>query len=138
MTKSVKKLVLPVVAITGLFIAYVYQQIGILEVSYRINDKEELAAKLSDEYQKLEYQVASLQSPNHLEARLAKSRVQMVAPRNIVIVKKVVKHNDEMHLAKNSVLLDWKRWLGFESEAQAKTLEPQHNPYPLSIHRADG
>ena len=141
MKKSVQKVVVPVVAITGLFVAYVYQQVSILEMSYRLNDKEELVSKLSDEYRSLKYQVASLQSPNHLESRLAKNHVQMVAPHNIVIVKKVAQPDKGVMIAKNSNLvafLDWKRWLGLENEAQAKTLEPAHNPYPLSVHRADG
>ena len=133
---------IPLVAVTTLLVGYVYQQVGILELSYRLNEKETLVGKLSEEYRNLEYRVASLQSPSRLEEHLIRSHINMVPPHDVVMIKRVAHPVQPLTLASNTSpfgsLFDWKHWIGIEHEAQAKTLDTPPAATPVSRHRVDG
>ncbi|GEM_PF-6779627 len=71
-----------VIIITLLSLSYVWQQVKLVEYSYRINNTDKKVCLLIDENERLRYNVASLSSPVNLQKSLIAKRIDMDTQRN--------------------------------------------------------
>ena len=71
-----------VIIITMLSIGYVYQQVNLIEQSYRINFNSKRLSLLIDQNESLRYNVASLKSPGNLKQRLVSNSINLDTPQN--------------------------------------------------------
>ena len=65
-----------------LSIGYVYQQVNLIEQSYRINFNSKRLSLLIDQNESLRYNVASLKSPGNLKQRLVSNSINLDTPQN--------------------------------------------------------
>ena len=73
-----------------LMILYIYQNIQLIQASYRIRQKEERLAEVSDVYKKLVCEINALHSPAYLEGKMMQQGVKLVQPTNIKLLEQVV------------------------------------------------
>lgn len=66
--------------VTSITFLYTQQRIDAVKLSYEIKEKEDRLNKLLDQKRELEYTIAKLKAPTHLEIQLAKEDVKLVLP----------------------------------------------------------
>ena len=77
------------IAGTLLVLAYVHEQVSILQISYSIEKKERAAARLSEDYKVAKFQIARLHSPGYLNQALKSRSLNLSAPKAVQIIKVV-------------------------------------------------
>lgn len=76
------KFLCSIIVITSLSLTYIYQQVQLVEYSYRINNSHKRLCLLIDQNEGLRYNVASLKSPDNLTRRLASNNIKLDTPQN--------------------------------------------------------
>jgi len=122
-----KKILLFFVSITFLstmVIFYVFQNVRLIQTSYRIQKKEAKIVNLSDHHKRLNFELDTLHSPMQLEAKLIQSAIKLVHPTDIKIIYNQIAFNPTF-LAQNSSNKNFKilGGLDFISEAHANNTQ---------------
>lgn len=118
-----KRTLLFLVSGTLLVLAYVHEQVSVLQISYSIEKKEKQLHRLSEEHKLLKYQVARMHSPAFLNQQLKSRALNLSAPKAVQVMKMV--RPKEMLPPLNqpaTIKTAMSSWVGgFMREAQAKT-----------------
>ncbi|NQT06068.1 MAG: hypothetical protein HQ575_00850 [Candidatus Omnitrophica bacterium] len=77
---KITKFLITLISITILTFMHTHQRIEAIKLSYSINEREAALHKLLDRRRELEYNVAKLKTPTHLEFKLAKEDIKLVLP----------------------------------------------------------
>lgn len=111
------------IAGTLLVLAYVHEQVSILQISYSIEKKEREVARLSEDYKLAKFQMSRLHSPAFLTRELKSRSLNLAAPKagqvvKVVKLKEILPPLNQPTTVKTSIT----SWFGgFMKEAQAKT-----------------
>lgn len=66
---------------------YVHEQIGLFHVSYLIDAQSSALSKMSEEYQRLKFEVDQLRSPRFLEGKMKELSLDLTLPKEIRVVR---------------------------------------------------
>ena len=83
--------------VTAAIFLYTHQGIDAVTLSYRIKEKGVKVDKLLDQRKELEYNVAKLKSPTHLELQLAKADVRLVLPKRWRVFEVTEPEEEKIH-----------------------------------------
>lgn len=85
--KGLGKVLLGFTVLTGALLFYVHERIEMLRVSYQIHEKSSVLAQRSEEYRRLNFEVAQLRSPQKLEQRLQDLSLPLALPKEIQVLR---------------------------------------------------
>lgn len=85
--KGLGKFLLGFTILTAALLLYVKEQVEVLRVSYRIQEKSSQLSIRSEEYRRLNFEVAQMRSPQNLEKRLAELSLPLTLPKQIQVLR---------------------------------------------------
>ncbi len=85
--KGLGKILLGFTVMTAALLLYVKEEIEILRVSYRIQEKSSQLSRRSEEYRRLNFEVSQMRSPQNLEKRLGELSLPLTLPKQIQVLR---------------------------------------------------
>ena len=85
--RGLGKILVGFAIITAGVLLYVHERVEMLRVSYRIHKKATAFSKQSEEFRRLQFEVAELRSPEALEKRLGELPLTLTLPKEIRVLK---------------------------------------------------
>ena len=114
------------IVVVNLFsLLYVYQQVTIYKVGYKLKNNEKMYEMLSDETRVLEYRVSSLKSPGALEESMLAKNIDLAYVDNVEIVKVKSRQNPGtlQERKMNPILQACMKWFSLNRTAIAESFE---------------
>lgn len=85
--KGLGKLLFGLAVLTGALLFYVHESVELLRLSYVIYEKAGALSKRSEEYRRLNFEVAQIRSPQSLEKRLSELSLPLTLPKEIQVLR---------------------------------------------------
>lgn len=85
--KGLGKILLGFTILTAALLLYVKEEVEMLRVSYRIQEKSSQLSIRSEEYRRLNFEVVQMRSPQNLEKRLAELPLPLTLPKQIQVLR---------------------------------------------------
>ncbi len=85
--KGLGKILLSFTVITAALLLYVKEEVEILRVSYRIQEKSSQLSNRSEEYRRLNFEITQMRSPQNLEKKMAELSLPLTLPKQIQVLR---------------------------------------------------